>query len=103
MRMFVCAPFGDLEVDLDDPATYSHLPNTINELRELMFARIGYAYCYMYYWHPDIYSGNIGDTQKINVKAKIKYFTENERANYNNIMWYKEQVFLFDDEIENMC
>jgi hypothetical protein len=41
--------------------------------------------------------------QKKRVKKMIKYFSENEKDNANNIMWYKEQIYLFQDEIENMC
>ena len=30
-------------------------------------------------------------------------YTEDEQKKQENLMWYKEQVFLFEDEIENMC
>lgn len=54
MRKFRCRPFGDVEVDLDDPKTYKHLPKNTNELRQKMLSEIGYAYCYMNFWHKDI-------------------------------------------------
>ena len=98
MRKFVNS-FGE-EVDLDDPKTYENLQRDINELRTLMLSNIGYSYCYMNYWHKDVFSRG---KQKKRVEKLIKNFTENERENMNNIQWYKEQVYIFDDEIENMC
>ena len=100
MRKFKCS-LGEV-VDLDDINTYSHLPNTIDELRKLMFQEIGYAYCYMNYWYSDVFNRK-DIKQKKHVKKLIKTFTENSDDNRDNIMWYKEQVFLFQDEIENMC
>lgn len=102
MRKFKCAPYGDYEVDLDDPKTYEHLPQIVKELREKMFFEIGYSYCYMNFWHADIFNKNDGG-QKTRVELLVKNFTENEKQNYNNVLWYQEQLFLFQDEIENMC
>lgn len=103
MREFKCQPFYDDIVDLDNPETYKHLPDNIKELRYLMLREIGYALCYMNYWHKDWFSDSRDGGQRIKVEELIKNFTENERSNYSNIMWYKEQVFLFQDQIENMC
>lgn len=100
MRKFICSPFGEVEVDLDDPKTYEHLPQNIKELRQMMLAQIGYAYCYMKFWHKDTFGKG---AQKKRIKKLIKTFTNNEKDNYNNILWYQEQIFLFQDEIENMC
>ena len=97
MRMFKTSPFG-YEEDLDNPKTFSYLPNSIKELRTLMLSEIGFHYCYVNYWHPLDF-----DMQRKNVERLIKDFTENERLNYKNIIWYKEQIFLFQNEIENMC
>lgn len=105
MRIHKCSPFGE-EVDLDDPGTYSHLPQTTKELRKMMFCEIGMTHCYMYYWHKDIFTmeGGIGGSRQIErVEKLIKNFTENEKHNYNNLQWYQEQVFLFQDEVENQC
>ena len=99
MRKFLCRPFGDFEVDLDDPKTYEHLPQNTKELRNLMLSKIGYSYCYMNYWHKDFNHGE----QKEKIEQLVKYFTDNERKNYNNVLWYQEQVFIFQNEIENMC
>jgi hypothetical protein len=101
MRKFVCSPFGE-EVDLDDSETYDYLPKTIKELRTLMLSEIDYSYCYMNYWHKDIFGINDGG-QKERVKQLVNYFTENESQNYDNILWYQEQIFLFQEETENMC
>jgi hypothetical protein len=46
---------------------------------------------------------NVSYNQRQRVYALIKRFAENERENMNNVMWYKEMVFLFQDETENMC
>lgn len=100
MRKFICSPFGE-EVDLDDPKTYKCLPNNVNDLRTLMLKEIGYYYCYTKFWHKDTFGKD--NKQKKKVKKLIKNFTENESKNYENVLWYQEQIFLFQDEIENMC
>ena len=102
MRKFRTAPFSEIEVDLDDPKTYAHLPQNVKELREYMLARIGYAHCYMNFWRKDVFSKG-GYGQKSRVDKLIRDFTENEKQNYDNVLWYQEQIFLFEDEIENMC
>jgi hypothetical protein len=102
MRKFTV--FENFEVDLDDEKTYDFLPKTKKELRDLMFKEIGYAHCYMNFWYKDIFDEHDG-CQKKRVENLIKNFTENEKENYHNdnLMWYKEQIFLFQCEIENMC
>ena len=101
MRKYKLQPFGNIEVDLDDPKTYDLLPKTTEELRSLMFENIGYAYCYMNYYHKDSYIKY--PDQKNTIEQMIEYFTNNEKQNRDNVLWYQEQVFLFEDEIENMC
>lgn len=101
-RKFKDRTVGYFEVDLDDPSTYSHLPRNITELRQLMLSEIGYAHCYMNYWHSDVF-GTTGNEQKIRVENLIKKFAENYKKNYNDILWLQEQIFIFQDEIENMC
>ena len=119
-------------VDLDNPETYKHLPDTYRELRYLMFQRIGYVILYMDYfpnrkglfpkrkrkeefvklseWYPEAKDGdklieinNVAFNQRQRVYAMIKNFAENEDKHMKNLIWFKEQVFLFDDETENMC
>ena len=112
------------KVDLDDPKTYSHLPNTEKELDDLMFKEIGMALTYMNHFrkenfplkakrskmvqHP-YYKGifvdvtNSGYRQRLRVEKLIKDFAENRKDNYGNLQWFKEQVFLFQSETENMC
>ena len=123
------------KVDLDDPKTYSYLPNTAEELDRLMFREIGYALVYMDYFKDrkkffpkrkrksemvkvkdlfpnskhhknsdrEIDINNGGYDQRQRVYKLIQYFADNRRHNYDNIMWLKEQVYLFQDETENMC
>lgn len=126
MRKYTCA-FGE-EVDLDNPETYKHLPDDLTKLDNLILKEIGYAICYMDYWHPSIFGkekvkpeysrewtneqieigypdalSNSGFYQRQRVYKLINNFTENRHNNYQNILWYKEQIFLFQDETENMC
>lgn len=101
MRVYQTSPFGDT-VDLDDPATYSHLPNTVDELRKRMFQEIGYFMCYTQFWYKEIFD-TYGSNQVLKVEKLIKDFTDNERDNYENVLWYQEKLYLFKDEIENMC
>lgn len=102
MRKFVCRLYGDFEVDLDDPKTYGHLPQNTKELRTIMLSGIGYSYCYMNYWHKDIFGIEDGGPKE-RIEQLVKNFTSNERENYDNVLWYQEQILLFQDEIENMC
>ena len=120
------------EVDLDDPETYRYLPNNVDELDKLMFKEIGYALVYMDYF-PDrkkffpkrkkkeefikmsefgekyknnnnlVDLNNTGFYQRQRVQKMIDDFAKNRRNNYKNLLWYQEKVFLFLDEIENMC
>jgi hypothetical protein len=100
MRNYKCSPFGDI-VDLDDSDIYNYLPKNTKELRNIMFAEIGMAYCYMDFWHKDFFHED--NIQRETIKKLVEFFTKFEKDNYNNIQWYQEQVFLFQDETENMC
>ena len=126
MRNFREQPSGVM-VDLDDPETYKYLPDNEKDLDNLMFREIGMATCYMDYWHPDVFPkekqdphpdiewtkeeiekdlpdqhANCGYYQRLRVYDLIKIFTEGRRHNYGNIMWFKEQVFRFQNETENI-
>ena len=100
MRKFRDA-FG-FDVDLDDPSLYDKckIPNTINECESKMFEEIGYAYWYTSFRHKDWYEGN---NQGERVNKLIEDFTNNLNENRQNLMWYREQIYLFQDETENMC
>jgi hypothetical protein len=110
MRKFTTAMFGD--VDLDDPKIYEYLPKTTTELDKQMFTEIGMAICYMNYWHLDWFPKkqptdspllDSGYKQRKRVMKLIKQFCAERRNNYENLQWYQEQVFIFQDETENMC
>lgn len=108
MRKFKTS-FGEV-VDLDDPITYDLLPNDVKILDGIMFKEIGIALCYINYFHPEIFPidmpiGKIdcGYSQRIRVENLIKSFTDDRKNNYSNVMWYKEQIYIFQDETENMC
>jgi len=101
MRLFISQMFCR-DVDLDNPETYSYLPDSISVLRDMMFAHIGYYHCYINHWHKDwFHNGNNG--QKTRVEKLIENFTENESEHYYDVRWYQEQIFLFEEETENMC
>lgn len=131
MRKYITHFEGE-EVDLDDPNTYKHLPDNYQELDKLMLREIGYALVYMDYFpdrkggwpkeknpemltrigdvypnvkNPDamVDMNNAGHFQRLRIEALITNFAENRRNNITNVAWYKEQVFLFQDEIENLC
>jgi uncharacterized membrane protein len=103
MRKFIGKPFGE-EYDLDDINIYDYLPNDVKLLDDLMFKEIGYALCYMDYFHPDVFDDKIfSGNQKERVINLIKDFTENRINHYSDVNWYKEKIFLFQDEINNMC
>ena len=119
------------EVDLDNPKTYKHLPKTDRELDDLMLQKIGYALVYMDYfpsrksmfptkkvkskmisikaWYPNSKSkrkvdiNNSGWQQRQRVYKLIKNFADNRSKKWGDVKWFREQVFMFDDETENMC
>lgn len=90
-------PFGP-EVDLDNPDTYKHLPDTLKELDDRFLKEIGYTQCYFKYFHP------YWDKKQIKrVEILIKEYCENRRVWWDNIPLFKEKLYLFENEIENMC
>lgn len=91
------------EVDLDNQETYSYLPNNSKELDDRMFRNIGFALVYMDWFHHEHFLDGCGWEQRVRVKELITNFADNRKDHYTDIMWLKEQVFLFEDEIENMC
>lgn len=102
MRKFNTGGLDNLEVDLDDESLYSHLPDNLEVLRSLMFQEIGYVYCYMDFWHNDIFGKNDGGQRERVIKI-IKNFTDNENNHRGDRQWLKEKIFIFQCEIENMC
>lgn len=99
MRNFCTRPFNDI-VDLDDSNTYSHLSKNVNELRQLMYSEIGYTHCYMNVMHKKVFKK--GDAQRKRIQKFVKKFVLNQDLNRQNVNWYQEQIFLFQNEIENM-
>ena len=96
MREFTCA-FGEV-VDLDSDETYRHLPKTYKELEKLMFSEIGIALVYIKHFHPDW-----DENQSNRINKLVESFANERGSNYSNVIWLREQVFIFQDEIENMC
>lgn len=128
--------FDGVEVDLDNPKTYKHLPKDTKELDNAIFREIGKAIVYMD-WYPDRKDGypkrklkpkmvaledcspkykgnkkkldinNSGWFQRERVYKLIKNFAEDRgrfwKDKNKNKLWLQEQLFLIDDETENMC
>lgn len=95
-------------VDLDDESIYEHLPNTRDELTARMWQEIGYALSYMDYIHRESYP--MDSRQRIRVMELVARFWREGREELEdgtlksaNVRWLREQVFVFQDEIENMC
>ena len=101
MRKFRDA-FGH-DIDLDDPKTYENLPDNVKELDDLMFREIGYAYTYMNHFHPDIFLKGRAGGQMERVEKLIYKFSIERKYNYENVKWYQETIYIFQDETENMC
>ena len=124
--------FDGVEVDLDDPKTYDYLPDTQEELDNRMFLEIGKTLVYMDYFperkhhfpkekqpekfvklselfpdtkFPDkeVDINNAAWEQRQRINKLIENFAENRKNHYNDKMWCKEQIFLLEDETENMC
>jgi hypothetical protein len=108
MREFKTKFYGDI-VDLDSTETYEYLSKDIKVLREQIYAEFGKAVCYMDGFHPDRYpkeksgKNEWGYNQRQRVYKLMKDFTAGAIQQYNNIQWYQEQIFLMQDECENMC
>jgi len=87
------------ESDLDDPDTYSYLPNTIEKVRDQMYNEMGFSLLYMDFFHPGEFSKS--DPQRKRIKKLIKSYIADK---FNtSLLWHQEQLFLFQDETENMC
>lgn len=100
MDMFRDA-FGH-DIDLDKTESLGKLSELgAEELDTLMFKEIGYALCYMDYFHPNTFP--LDSPQRKRVNQKIYNFTEERKNNYNNDIWLRKKVFIFQDETENMC
>jgi len=111
MKKYICS-FDGHEVDLDDLNTYKYLPDDARILDDIMFKEIGQAYTYMNYFHRNIYpKKRVAKKnplywcwkQRERVEGLIKTFVDGRSDNWKNLKWFKEQVFLFQDETENMC
>jgi hypothetical protein len=95
---------GGIIVNLDDPKTYEDLSKDKKILDEKMFSEIGFALCYMNIWHKDIFGKKKRDGgQKKRVMKMIESFCNERKNHYNDVLWLQEELYLFQDEIENMC
>lgn len=128
MRKFKIGFSGEV-VDLDNPKTYRFLPDDVSKLDDIMFKEIGQALVYMDYFHPDVFPknkrkpkmvrycdmspnwkskkkvdlNNSGYYQRQRVYKLIEKFTKERKNRWKDKMWFKEQVFLFGEETDNMC
>lgn len=96
MREFKTAD-GEI-VDLDNSETYCYMSDDISKIQFQIQQEIGFYYCYVNYWHPDW-----DEKQEARVEELIKKYANGRRDNRNNLPWHRETLFIFQDEIENMC
>lgn len=99
MRKF--QPVIGREVDLDDPATYTQLPQTIRGVLDNLYGEIGYAMLYILGDHWSVHSPD----QCARVNAMVKDIAKhwNERPRTQPLIFWQEKLYLFMDETENMC
>lgn len=101
MRKYIDS-FGK-EHDLDNQDTFNNYPDEHNILIKTMYEKIGYSIIYTTYFYPEFGKEKYGKLQINRINKLIKYFSENLMNNYTNTIWLKEQLFLFEDETENLC
>ena len=108
MRPYRLTDTSGETVDLDDEAIYAHLPSTHEELRDRMWKDIGYALSYMDYIHRDRFP--LDNEQRIRVTVLVTRFwregcedLESGTLKRSVPRWLREQIYVFEDEIENMC
>lgn len=107
MREFKTSPDRRI-VDLDNPDTYKHLSQDIEVVERQIYVKIGQAITYMDGHYPHLYpkqpGGNgSGYAQRQRVQKLIDNFALNRRDHVNDLRWYQEQIFLMQDDCENMC
>jgi len=89
--------FGEI-YDLDADETYKHLPKTARELRHAIWKEVGYCHLYFTYWHPDWCKRQIDRVEKM-----IYHYAQEDKKHVDDVIWLREFLFKFLDEIENMC
>jgi len=108
MRPYKLTDMSGETVDLDDDKIYAHLPAEYEPLRDRMWKEIGYALSYMDFIHRESFP--MDGRQRIRVTELIaKFWREGDEELEDGTMkmvdprWLKEQILVFEDEIENMC
>lgn len=101
-------PFKDFmgqDIDLDDPKTYEKYDwadYTAEKLYQECMKELGYALFYTQFLHP----GDWG-TQTGRINEHCTKFAElghlNRKDTLENRLWLKKFLYIFVDEIENMC
>ena len=112
MRLYKLTDTSGKTADLDDDAVYRHLPAAADELRDRMLRQVGFALSYMDFIHRDAFP--LDNPQRVRVtKLVAKFWREGYKDRDRDLVdaalkvtdpkWLREQVFVFEDEIENMC
>lgn len=89
-----------VEHDLDNPETYKHLPQTEEAVISKLYEQIGYSRVYM------VEHGFLKDDRCKDQVERIDELINTIISGYyveKGLMWWQERLFLFDNEIENMC
>ena len=98
------SPFGGT-VDLNNPTTYKNCTYRnwdVKKLRQAIYEKVGYAKLYVEFFHPDW-----DKTQVEHINQLLFWFSKEHRKYYQDTpearFWLRKWLFIFNNEIENMC
>lgn len=86
-------------VDLDDPNTYKDYPQDVTEVINELYKKIGYSQVYMIRY--DFVSSKYGREQMYRIQNFLHTLAIDWKG--KDLLWWQKQLFLFRDEVENMC
>lgn len=87
--------------DLDDPKTYARFPQTIRDVQEALWRKIGYAAVYVI--AHQFSESECGQKQIDRIGVLVEAVAKGQEQRGKPLIWWQEQLYLFEDEIENMC
>lgn len=93
------------KVDLDDPATYKYLPQEKDKVLEKLYQEVGYAHLYIMGTKWERYSKEQVKRVRELTEEISKFFGAGAGKNMwaQSTIFWQEKLFIFLDEIENMC
>lgn len=91
--------------DLDNPKTYDYLPSSIKKLENMILRDYGWACAYIPRDHSTEKLNELMDRQL----EQVEVFMDNywkyrlEKSYSKDLIWFKEQAFILENMIENLC